>query len=296
LPIPVPEHPVPAGPLAVRYLTYDVPPLKAGTEAIATVELENAGTATWWSHGPARIRLSYHWLDRLGNPIVWDGERTPLPAPVAPGERVQAWLRVAVPIPPGAYRFAVDLLDEGLSWLAELGNRVLTVEVDVRPRIDRRALAVSVGEGAAELRAATRAALAAQEEPLVETDASARAFLAAGCVPARDWSRLVLDAHEEGYAAVAGSVEVEGGPLARRAFARQLAPWAPGFGRSPGWKHALLCPSLVAEAVDSPAWTEPVAGLPALDPAGLGAPWLCDGRIRVAVPARALRQGDRRRA
>ena len=46
---------------------------QAGTIVRAEVELENAGTVTW----RPGINVSYHWLDRLGNPIVWDGIRTP---------------------------------------------------------------------------------------------------------------------------------------------------------------------------------------------------------------------------
>jgi hypothetical protein len=294
VPIPLPEHPVPAGPLAVRYLAYELPPLRAGATVIATLALENAGTATWVLHA-ARLHLSYHWLDRLGNPIVWDGIRTPLGSPVAPGERFDAWLRIAAPMPSGPYRLVIDLVDEGRLWLAELGNPPLELDVDVLPLLDRRALSVQVGSGAPELVAATEAALAEQEEPLV-AGGEAVAFLAPGCMPAPDWSRLVLDAHAEGYAAVAGSIAVQGGRLGVRAVSRELAPWAPGFGRSPGWSHPLLCPSLLAGLADSAPWTDPVAGLPALDPAVLTDPWLCDGRIRVAVSARALRRADRRPA
>ena len=112
-------------------------------------------------------------------------------------------------------------------------------------------------------------------------------FLAAGCEPAPDWSTRILDAHCEGFAACAGSIEPLGGPLARRALGRELAAWAPGFGRAPSWQLPLLCPSLLAELVPSATWVEPVAGLPALDPRPLGEPWICDGRIRVAARRRA---------
>ena len=48
---------------------------RAGALGGARVEIENAGTATWRDG----ISCSYHWLDGLDNPIVWDGIRTPLP-------------------------------------------------------------------------------------------------------------------------------------------------------------------------------------------------------------------------
>jgi len=100
-------------------------------------------------------------------------------------------------------------------------------------------------------------------------------------VPAPDWSRRVLDAHAEGYAAVGGSIEAGGGVLRRGAG--ELEPWAPGTGRIPGFGHPLLCPSVLVEA--EAVWTEPVAGLPALLPPD-DEPWLYDGRIALRMRSR----------
>jgi hypothetical protein len=99
-----------------------------------------------------------------------------------------------------------------------------------------------------------------------------------GCLPRADWSRQVLDAHAEGYAAAGGSIEPVGSPLGRRRARRRLAPWAPGRGRNPAFAHPLLCPSLVA-GVEG-VWLPDVAGLPALDPPE---PWLFDGRIAIQL-------------
>jgi len=124
---PVGEHPVPAGPLAVRWLGYELEPPQAGALTHARVSLENAGTAPW--HG---LNLSYHWLDGRGNPIVWDGLRHQVSA--EPGERVEQKVLVRGPIPPGPYRLALDLVDEQRFWLAELGNFTPEVDVEVAPR------------------------------------------------------------------------------------------------------------------------------------------------------------------
>jgi hypothetical protein len=107
----------------------------------------------------------------------------------------------------------------------------------VRPRIDERRLAVRVhGDSDPGL----EAALAAQEERLVSEGAVATAHLAPGVVPAADWSRLVLDAHSEGYPAVGPAIEVES-----RADRRRFEPWAPGGGRNPRFTEPLLLPSLL---------------------------------------------------
>lgn len=291
---PVPPHHVPVGPLAVRWHAYELPPQRAGSLSVGRVELENAGSATWRSRPGTDIHLSYHWLDLRGNVIAWAGPFVLLPERVEPGERFEMAVPVRATMPPGRYRLAFDLVDVGRFWFAEVGNTRLELDVDVVPRLPERTLAVRIADGPPELVATTRAALARLDEPAQEAGA-ATAFLAPGCRPAPDWSRRILDAHEEGFAAVAGSIGLDG-RLAGRRLGATLRPWRPGFGRSPGWKQPLLCPSLVAELVSEAPWTTPIAGLPALEPAELEEPWLCDGRIQVAVAPRALQRDDRPRA
>jgi hypothetical protein len=273
---------IPGGPLAVRWLGYELEEIRAGTIGRITVSLENAGTAAWRGDERGTVRASYHWLDELGNPIVWDGIRTQL-GNVAPGQALQLSLPLRGPLPPGRYRLAIDLVDEHRCWFAELGNVALELPLTVLPRIARRALAVRVDGADAD----TLQALAAQEEPLVAVpEAAAVAHLAPGCLPAPDWSRRLLDAHEEGYAVVAGSIDARGGLLRRHP--EELKPWAPGGGRIPGFSRPLLCPSVVAGY--EPQWVEAVRGLPAaLAPAE--EPWLYDGRIVLRARLRSGRRG-----
>jgi hypothetical protein len=224
------EHPVPAGPLAVRWHALALDIVQAGTLARARVELENAGTAAWRD-----LNVSYHWLDDRGNPIVWDGIRHPVSA--GPGERVERELEVRGPIPPGRYKLAFDLVEEGRFWLAELGNFAPDLDVDVQPR-----------------------------------DASgARLFGADGDV------EQIRSAHEEGYGAIGGSLEMRRRP-------RELEPYTPGGGRNPTFAYPLVCPSLLPPLEPN----DEVAGLPAWRPEG-DEPWLYDARLRLRP------QSDRRR-
>ena len=233
------EHAVPVGPLAVRWRAYELEEPRAGVPGHARVRLENAGSAPWRSRGREGVQLAYHWLDPLGNPIVWDGLRTSFPDVVEPAQTIEVDVTVVAPRPPGAYRLAFDLVEEHRFWFEEIGSTPLDIPVDVRPRIADRRLGV-VFHGS--LDAETGAALAAQEEPMVSDDAVAFAHLAPGARPAPDWSRLLLDAHEEGYAAVGGAIEVA---LAARGDRRRLAPWAPGGGRNPRFAQPLVFPSLL---------------------------------------------------
>jgi hypothetical protein len=228
-----PDHAVPAGPLGVRWLAYELAPPQAGAVGHARVELENAGAAGWRD-----VFAAYHWLDDLGNPIDWDGLRTRLP-PLAPGERTAAALEVRAVMPPGRYRLAFDLVLEGRYWLSDIGNAMLETDVEVGPR-----------------------------------DASGRvAHLPPGVEPAPDWHELTRALHEEGYAAVGGSLDA--------GRSRELRAYRPGGGRNPSFPEPLVCPSLLLPLV--PNCT--VAGLPAWRPEG-DEPWIYDGRITARLRAR----------
>ncbi|MDW8338034.1 MAG: hypothetical protein RMM28_02705 [Thermoleophilia bacterium] len=266
-------HPVPTGPLAVRWLAYELPELREGVVGRARLRLENAGSAPWRSRGRAGVQLAYHWLDSLGNPIVWDGIRTAFPEPVAPGHEVELDVPIEAPRPPGSYRLAFDLVEEHRFWFEEVGSATLDLPVEVRPRLRERRLAVVVHGGPSP---ATEAALAAQEEPIVRDGAEAVAHLIAGARPAPDWSRLLLDAHAEGYRAVGGAVEA-----GSRADRRRLSPWAPGGGRNPRFPHPLLLPSLL-DGLEPDLHD----GLPAY----AGADRLFEGRAVVRLPSRSGRR------
>jgi len=222
------------GPLAARWGKWTLGRAQAGTIAFLDAELENVGTATWGG----TIFLSYHWLDHRDNPIVWDGERTPLPV-VEPGERVIVRARVRAPIPPGAYRFAPDLVVEHRAWFSQLGSGFVSAEIDVLPREGVR-----------------------------------RVELPGWVEPAPDWEERVAAAHAEGYGVVAGSIRWQGG--LRRAGPKALAPYEPGSGRVTGFAHPLICPS-VLDGIGLERVAD-IAGLPAFA-APADEPWIYDGRV-----------------
>ena len=153
-------------PLGVRWRDHELPALQAGALSWVQVELENAGETPW---NGERFRLSYHWLDELGNPIVWDGLRSPVEA--APGAAASVRLPIRPPIPPGRYRLSLDVVDEDRLWLSELGEPTLDFDVEV-----------------------------------LERSGVSRAHLGSA-IPAEDWQERVELAHREGFSVVCGSVE-----------------------------------------------------------------------------------------
>jgi hypothetical protein len=196
----------------VRWLGYELESPQAGTLTNVRVALENAGATAWRG-----LNASYHWLDERGNPIVWDGLRTEVVA--APGERVEVELRVRAPVPPGAYRLAFDLVDEGRFWLAELGNYAPEIALEVTPRDATSARA--------------------QLPPEADLDP--------------DWEERVYAAHMEGYAAVGGSIDARRPSPELEPYAPEGGR-KPGF-RYPLVLPSLLPPLVPnTEVAGLPAW------------------------------------------
>ena len=285
--------PPPSGPLALEWRGFNVPPLRAGVAAHAEVTVRNAGTVTWQPPDTSKrgILLSFHWLDRFDNPIIWEGERTPIPHALAPGDEATLATSIRGPIPPGPYRLTFDLVDEGRCWFAEVGNRPLQLDIDVKPRLVERTLSAHVMTGPAELVSATLRALEKQEEP-IQDEGSIVVHLPPGCVPHASWSRQILDAHDSGYGVVGGSVRLTGSRFRGRTIRSNLRPWAPPFGRMPNWRLPLVCPSTAPDVRDWIPIGTPVAGLPTIDMTPHAEPWICDGRIRIDLPIRAAQQVD----
>lgn len=232
------------GPLVARWLSWTLQPPRAGALTAARAVVENAGVAVWRND----VVGSYHWLDDRGNAIDWDGLRTPLGRTVRPGERVELDVTVRAPIPPGRYRFALDLVAEHRAWFGELGGETPEAEVEVRPRVENGSSLSDV----------------------------ATVHLPSTVEPEAGWEERVLGLHAEGYAVVAGAI------AAPRRLRRALAPWAPGPGRVPGFRQALLCPS-VLRGVELERVPD-VEGLPAFRPP-TDEPWLYDASLVLQMRA-----------
>jgi hypothetical protein len=93
-------------------------PFRAGESRAVHFEVENRGTETWgWNpeFAPA-ITASYRWLRPTGARVTHDGQRTPFPATVPPGESVVVPLIVTAPEAVGDYVLEVDLVHEHVRW------------------------------------------------------------------------------------------------------------------------------------------------------------------------------------
>ena len=96
------------------------------------VTIQNRGLVTWRSAGLRPVALSYHWLDpRTRRVVRYNGRRTLLPQPIAPGEALQVNADVQAPDKPGDYLLAWDMVVEHSGWFSERGNPMAEIAVTV---------------------------------------------------------------------------------------------------------------------------------------------------------------------
>src|SRR5260221_7919380 len=99
--------PAAAAPATLLAATYTVPApptaMVQGVSSQVNVLVQNSGDELWGSAGANAVNLSYHWYDAAGTPVVWEGARTPIVAPVAPGAPLTLNADVAAPTTPGTY-------------------------------------------------------------------------------------------------------------------------------------------------------------------------------------------------
>jgi len=79
----------------------------------------------------AQVHFAAHRLDAQRRRVEYDGLRTPLPRPLAPGESCSAAVRLRTPSQPGRYLLEIDLVEEGVSWFSAAGVPPLRVSVRV---------------------------------------------------------------------------------------------------------------------------------------------------------------------
>jgi phosphoglycerol transferase MdoB-like AlkP superfamily enzyme len=104
--------------------------LETSQEVAVPVALGNSGVRSW---DPGRFHLSYHWLwfvprelaHRSRTVPYHDGIRTELggDAPLTPGAHIALQGRILAPATPGLYWLQWDMVEEGVTWFAQVSPR-----------------------------------------------------------------------------------------------------------------------------------------------------------------------------
>ncbi len=113
---------------------YTVPPelrMAPGEEITVSVVVRNTGLRTWVPEGAYAFALGYHVYREDGTPVSYDGVRTSLPQPVAPGEEIRLDARVVAPTEPGTYRLEWDMVQEAVTWFSWKGTPVAVTRLYV---------------------------------------------------------------------------------------------------------------------------------------------------------------------
>jgi len=93
--------------------------LPAGSSIKRSLRVKNDGQFAVSSEGHSPVHISYHWLDLAGNPVIFEGERSPLPIPLTPGSSVTVICDIITPAMPGKYLFQFQALIEGIRWIED---------------------------------------------------------------------------------------------------------------------------------------------------------------------------------
>lgn len=115
--------------------------LKAGDDFILPIKIKNQGAGVIPALGMGqddskRVFVTYHWFDKSGGQVVWDGIRTKLPRDLPPkdsiiGANLTIDLSVHAPSQPGQYFLMIDLVQEGVQWFADNGSETPRIEFNV---------------------------------------------------------------------------------------------------------------------------------------------------------------------
>lgn len=100
------------------------------------VKIINESSVLWPGQadvpGACKVSLSYHWLDKNGKIVLFDGIRTPLEESVHPGEAIVLNASVMTLLLPGDYLLEFDMVQEGVSWFKDKGSKTTRVAVTIR--------------------------------------------------------------------------------------------------------------------------------------------------------------------
>lgn len=110
--------------------------LKANSEYALNLKIKNISNAVWplkaeRADGKFTIHLAYHWFDKKGKALIFDGERTRLPDDLKPEEEVSLKARVISPAQAGEYRLEFDMVQEAVAWFKEKGSKTTSIDIKI---------------------------------------------------------------------------------------------------------------------------------------------------------------------
>jgi hypothetical protein len=110
-----------------------IPSVRVREQFSVPIEITNAGTEAWHCEGTQQVNISYHWYDKNGKVVQFDGVRSALPTRVIkPGITARGSALVEAPKAPGRFTLELTLVQEQVCWFEDRGFLTAKCEVDVK--------------------------------------------------------------------------------------------------------------------------------------------------------------------
>ncbi|BAY31819.1 hypothetical protein NIES2107_37050 [Nostoc carneum NIES-2107] len=107
--------------------------VKINLEKKVPVIVKNTSNFLWSNEGDRPTHLSYKWIgkDPQGNLTYIEGNRTPLPYDVYPGDSVALNAEIITPTIPGKYILIITMVQESVAWFSDKQSQYPKVDVTV---------------------------------------------------------------------------------------------------------------------------------------------------------------------
>ena len=103
--------------------------LKVNSLSTLQVKVKNVSNVIW--PVGSSINLAYHWLNKDGKAIVFDGLRTPIPHDMKPNEELVLGTKVSAPNQAGDYILEFDMVQEEVAWFKDKGSKTTRINIKV---------------------------------------------------------------------------------------------------------------------------------------------------------------------
>lgn len=113
------------------YESTALPTLKPGARVRVPIIVTNTSPRPWEFNETQPFLLSYHLYRANGTLVTYDGARTLLDDPVAPGDQIEVSAFLFAPDTPGEYLVAWDMLQEQVAWFSWKENNPYTMTLTV---------------------------------------------------------------------------------------------------------------------------------------------------------------------
>lgn len=106
--------------------------LHAGLKRRLKVRIVNNQGDTFQTTPEEPLFVAYHWYTANGDVYEFNGVRTSIETPIAPGQTLEMAIQLTPPAEPGDYQLMATMVYEGRYWMEEIGLNVQKLAMSVQ--------------------------------------------------------------------------------------------------------------------------------------------------------------------